>query len=114
MPAGRPKKVICPKQVFELAKIQCTMKEMAAVIDCHVDTLRDNYSNEIQRGREYGKFNLRRNQIKLAEKNAIMAIWLGKQYLGQRDTDIDEKKAREFVTEIVSFVGSSSKDTPPA
>ena len=25
-------------------------------------------------------------QFRLAEKNAAMAIWLGKQYLGQRDT----------------------------
>jgi hypothetical protein len=28
---------------------------------------------------------LRRTQFKLAEKNATLCIWLGKQYLGQRD-----------------------------
>lgn len=28
---------------------------------------------------------LRRAQWRLAERNAAMAIWLGKQYLGQRD-----------------------------
>ena len=33
MPAGRPKKKICPKQVFELYNMQCTLKEMAAVMD---------------------------------------------------------------------------------
>lgn len=32
-----------------------------------------------------GKISLRRSQWRLAEKNASMAIWLGKQYLGQRD-----------------------------
>ena len=32
-----------------------------------------------------GKVSLRRAQFKLAEKNASMAIFLGKQYLGQRD-----------------------------
>lgn len=31
------------------------------------------------------KIKLRRNQLKLSEKSASMAIWLGKQYLGQRD-----------------------------
>ena len=33
---------------------------------------------------------LRRSQFRLAENNATMAIWLGKQYLGQKDVaDID-------------------------
>jgi hypothetical protein len=32
-----------------------------------------------------GKMSLRRSQFRLAEKNASMAIWLGKQYLGQKD-----------------------------
>ena len=32
-----------------------------------------------------GKISLRRKQWQLAEKSASMAIWLGKQYLGQRD-----------------------------
>lgn len=37
----------------------------------------------IKRGK--GKISLRRSQFQLAEKNASMAIWLGKQYLGQKD-----------------------------
>ena len=32
-----------------------------------------------------GKISLRRKQWQLAEKSASMAIWLGKQYLNQRD-----------------------------
>lgn len=36
------------------------------------------------------KIKLRRNQIELSEKNASMAIWLGKQILGQVD-DPNEK-----------------------
>lgn len=31
------------------------------------------------------KVRLRRNQLKLSEKSAAMAIWLGKQYLGQME-----------------------------
>lgn len=31
------------------------------------------------------KIRLRRNQLKLSEKSAAMAIFLGKQYLGQTD-----------------------------
>lgn len=35
-------------------------------------------------------------QFKLAERNAAMAIWLGKQYLGQRENklDLEEQEAR--------------------
>lgn len=32
------------------------------------------------------KIRLRRNQFKLSERSASMAIWLGKQYLGQKDS----------------------------
>jgi hypothetical protein len=44
-------------------------------------TFADTYKSKSQ----VGKSSLRRAQWKLAEKNASMAIWLGKQYLGQRD-----------------------------
>jgi hypothetical protein len=44
-------------------------------------TFADTYKSKSQAG----KSSLRRAQWKLAEKNASMAIWLGKQYLGQRD-----------------------------
>lgn len=33
-----------------------------------------------------GKLSLRRHQFRLAETNASMAIWLGKQWLDQKDT----------------------------
>jgi hypothetical protein len=44
-------------------------------------TFADTYKSKSQ----VGKSSLRRAQWNLAEKNASMAIWLGKQYLGQRD-----------------------------
>lgn len=31
------------------------------------------------------KIQLRKNQIELSKKSAAMGIWLGKQYLGQKD-----------------------------
>ena len=40
----------------------------------------------VEEGREYGRASIRRAQFKLLnDGNATMAIWLGKQYLGQRD-----------------------------
>lgn len=43
------------------------------------------FSEVFAQKRGAGKISLRRSQWQLAAKNASMAIWLGKQYLGQRD-----------------------------
>ena len=84
--AGRPKKELDAEQIRELASIQCTDSEIAAVMRVHVDTIRDNYSTIIKEGREDGKKSLRRAQFKKAlEGNPAMLIWLGKFYLGQKE-----------------------------
>ena len=44
-----------------------------------------NFSEIFKEKRGLGKISLRRSQWRLAEKSATMAIWLGKQYLGQKD-----------------------------
>ena len=43
------------------------------------------FSDAFNTTSEIGKSSLRRIQFRLAEKNASMAIFLGKQYLGQKD-----------------------------
>jgi hypothetical protein len=43
------------------------------------------FSQVFREKRVSGKASLRRTQWKLAQKSTPMAIWLGKQYLGQRD-----------------------------
>lgn len=90
---GRPKKVINQKLFENLCGIQCTEVEICGVLECSADTLNrwckrtykmtfaDTYKSKSQ----VGKSSLRRAQWKLAEKNASMAIWLGKQYLEQKD-----------------------------
>jgi hypothetical protein len=88
---GRPKLDIDPEQVTRLARLHCTMQEMASFFGCHIDTLRDNFSNEIDKGRSEGNISLRRKQWQMAvEKgNVVMLIWLGKQMLGQRNEIIE-------------------------
>lgn len=73
-----------------LAKYMCTEEEIAAELGTTVDTLhnRNNasiFSECLKKGRLKGKSSLRRSQFKLAEKNATMAIFLGKNYLDQKD-----------------------------
>ena len=95
---GRPKKPISQKQFEELCGIQCTEEEICAVLDVLDQTLntwcKETYGRTFleifKEKREAGKMSLRRKQWNLAETNATMGIWLGKQYLGQRDeTKVD-------------------------
>ena len=87
MPAGRPKKEIDYATVEKLANIQCTQEEIASFLGISTRTLqRDEQFMELfNKGHESGKMSLRRIQWKHAEKSVPMAIWLGKQYLGQKD-----------------------------
>jgi hypothetical protein len=88
---GRPKLDIDAEQVKRLARLHCTMQEMADFFGCHRDTLHNNFSAEIDKGRSEGNISLRRKQWQMAvEKgNVVMLIWLGKQMLGQRNEIIE-------------------------
>lgn len=90
---GRPRKEIDQKLFEHLCGIQCTEVEICAALECSEDTLnrwckrtyKATFAETYKSKSTRGKSSLRRMQFKLAEKNASMAIWLGKQYLGQRD-----------------------------
>lgn len=90
---GRPRKEINQKLFENLCGIQCTESEICAALECCEDTLNSwckrtykmTFSETYKSKSQMGKSSLRRMQFKLAEKNASMAIWLGKQYLGQKD-----------------------------
>ena len=90
---ARPKKEIDKKQFENLCGLQCTKEEICAWFDITDKTLdawckrtyRQSFSVTFAQKRGKGKISLRRSQFRLAEKNANMAIWLGKQYLDQKD-----------------------------
>lgn len=86
--AGRPKFKIDYDVVKKLSAIMCTQEEIASFLGCDVRTLQrdEEFCRIFKEGKETGKMSLRRMQWKLAEKSYAMAIFLGKQYLGQRDT----------------------------
>ena len=112
MPAGRPKKEIDYATVEKLANIQCTQDEIASFLGISTRTLqRDEQFMELfNRGRENGKMSLRRMQWKHAEKSVPMAIWLGKQYLGQRDkveyTDDGMKAINDNINNIANLLNN--------
>ena len=106
---GRPKKYI-DKQLFEqLCGLQCTLEEMEAFFNCDHKTIarwcRETYegkrfSQVFREKRQIGKIYLRRKQLRLAERSAAMAIFLGKNYLGQKD----EPEEAASVEDAVSIV----------
>lgn len=91
--AGRPRKEIDPIQFEKLCGLQCTLAEIAGWFQCSEDTIERwckrqyaaTFADAFKRYSQSGKISLRRYQFKIAEKNAAMAIFLGKQYLGQKD-----------------------------
>ena len=83
---ARPKKNINRDEVEKLAMLQCTMSEVASFFDVNVSTISRRFAKEMTKGREKGKMSLRRKQWKLADTNASMAIFLGKNYLDQKDS----------------------------
>lgn len=80
-------------QFEKLCGLQCTENEIAGYFQVSHDTLqrwcKDTYEQDFayvyEQKKGNGKIALRRYQLQQAEKNATMAIWLGKQYLGQTD-----------------------------
>jgi len=104
---GRPLKQVDEKLVKDLASIFCTMDEMAAIVGVSVDTLERRYAEAIKRGRETAKSSLRRLQWKAAKKgNTSILIWLGKQYLGQREPSLMNIEADDSkIIELTAMVG---------
>jgi hypothetical protein len=92
----------------------CTKDEVANIIGCHRTTLYRNQQaiEAYDKGVNVAKRNIRKTQFDIATKlnSSIMAMWLGKVYLGQTDkiqnTDdniplpiydiVDEPKEIEF------------------
>lgn len=92
-PMGRPPIKIDEDQFNKLCALQCTEEEIAAWFHCSVDTLNrwckqmfdTTFAETFKEKSQFGKTSLRRFQFKLAEKNTAMAIFLGKNWLGQTD-----------------------------
>ena len=88
---GHNKKELNIDLIFSLAKIHCTKEEIASIVGCHRDTLYARCSDILRKGYDEGKSSLKRLQWQSAEKGSVpMQIWLGKQWLGQKDRQPDE------------------------
>jgi hypothetical protein len=110
---GRPTLAFDQRLFEELCKIQCTKEEIANVMRLSPQTVlrrcKEIYGQSFEvvfaRFSAHYIVSLRRAQLKLAQKNASMAIWLGKNYLGQSekgytDEELDraiERQQKELI-----------------
>lgn len=90
---ARPRIEIDKAEFEKLCSLQCTKEEIAGFFSCSEDTIERWCNREYKacfavvfgQKRGIGKMSLRRAQFRMAETNPTMAIWLGKQYLGQTE-----------------------------
>lgn len=106
------------KQFENLCGLQCTLLEICDFFEVEDDTLNSwckktygtTFSEVFKLKRGKGQISLRRMQWKLAEKNPSMAIFLGKNYLGQKDkieyTDNGIKSINENINNIVDLLNN--------
>ena len=119
--AGRPRLEFDLKQVEQLAAIQCTDGEVAAVLGCSRQTILNRKDEDpdflaaIERGRESGKASLRRLQWKAANAgNTAMLVWMGKQYLGQTDRqDLRHGAQKDFPAVFTLNIGDKEPPLLP-
>ena len=101
--------------------IQCTGEECASILGIDYDTLNNRLKEDTGSGfSDYyaqksagGKVSLRRKQYQKAveEGNPTMLIWLGKQWLGQKDGAEEAVKDSPVGRIEIEVIGASSNDT---
>lgn len=103
--------------IINLASYFCTEEEIAGCLGVTVETLKSKENEQtflecLKKGQNVGKKSLRRVQWDIAKSgNAVMAIWLGKQYLGQVDPDKVESKGDDIVEDFVKTLEKKGKGT---
>ena len=116
---GRPRKEINKTEFEKLCFLQCTEREFCSWFDVSDETLnkwcKENYEGRtflevFKEKRENGLISLRRTQFQLAEKSPAMAIFLGKNLLGQTDKMEQTVNGGEALTNInVRFIKDKSE-----
>lgn len=122
--AGRPQKEFDKKTFSDLIGLGCDQQEVCWFFrddkgkPANIDTLsrwckrtfglnfQDYYR---QNGGMALRIKLRRNQLKLSEKSAAMAIFLGKQYLGQRDIVEVENSEDDPLIKLLSKIDEDAE-----
>lgn len=116
---ARPKKEFNQQLFEQLCAMQCTKSEICSCLNVDDKTLtamvkrtyKENFSDVYKQKTEVGKMSLRRMQYKLAERNAGMAIFLGKQFLNQHDVyQVEDTSAIDRLDKILGSLKETAGD----
>lgn len=120
---GRPRVEINKEMFKNLCGIMCTLDEIACIFNCSADTIerwckrefKATFAEVYKKESQKGKASIRRIQFKLAEHSVPMAIWLGKQYLGQREIveQVGNDASVEILNEIADVIRESKANEEP-
>ena len=116
---GRPKKQIDQKEFEKLWFLQCTKQEFCSWFDTTDKTLERwcketygmGFSEVFRIKRENGIISLRRTQFQLAEKSPAMAIFLGKNLLGQTDKVEQTQTINGAVPTVQVYIPDNGRDS---
>ena len=117
---GVPRKEVDFNLLDNLIAIFCTGEECAGVLEIDYDTLNRNIKEKFNIGfSEYfkqknfkGRASLRRTQFNMAQTNPALAISLGKQYLGQKDTPLVDQTSHNHYVILRNTKAIAEQRTP--
>ncbi|MBM3712710.1 MAG: hypothetical protein FJW56_04635 [Actinobacteria bacterium] len=96
------KEISNEEMIEKLAEKGLSKREIAEFLEINETTFDRNYGSFYTKGRKTLKMKLREKQIDIAMNgNPAMLIWLGKVYLGQKDSDIQDESFEIIVKRSV-------------
>lgn len=110
--AGTKPKEFDSDQFEKLCGLQCTQDEICSILRLDNETLKrkvencysGDYPDVYRQFSSNGKCSLRRNQFILSKTNASIAIWLGKNWLGQKDSSQENAVTPEMAAQFVAYM----------
>lgn len=116
----RPLRDFDPKIFEGLCHVQCTVDEIEKIFRTDQRTVdkwcqrhyKETFSTMYKTFAQGGRASLRRSQFNLSKTNASMCIWLGKQYLGQKDEPSYKNTFDGELARILDTLKALKKENP--
>lgn len=114
--AGRPKREFTDEQVKlieDYAFHGCQNNTIATLLDIPINTLTRHFGKLLTKKRAERKYNLHINQDKMAKTVPAMAIFLGKNELGQTDKQEHTHGVTSELFKLLELIDGGSKGKLP-
>ena len=104
---GRKQVNISPAQVEKMAGYGLNNTQIADCLGCEDSTIGTKFRESVIKGRANLRMKLSKKQIDVAlQGNVTMLIWLGKQYLNQRDNENENGLTETELTRLRNLAKS--------